>query len=694
MTQVAQAVFEKWQSQLIGQLGTRGYLEFMATHHDAVIEALAPLAGVQVSRRVQARLDANAKAREILEASDNTEEDLQALAEYSGAGGLPTEGLEGTHGEYYTPTRVAEAIGVALAPFLPALAVNGTVCALEPGAGIGRLIAGVEKHASTTIQWTAVEKSPTASKILRTLHPNVDVHGCSLEEYIAKHGAELQGKLRLVVANPPFYTRDLTDEHDKDPAYREERSFAYFLRRTLDLLSPGGLGVFIVPNTFLSWTTYQPLRERVLKRHELLGATRLRSKEFPGVKLGTDIVFFRRRSGDVTEFSVDEQATIEGEYFKSRPDRFAVEEGGSLRLHDLDIPLVAEPAKPPRSERTPPGPSIVAAASAFGRRLHDVRTKIAMRDPVAHGLWTELRRDIDRFLWAAKDPNPWQWSELADQADDGVQYFLDAFTAEGSYSAWFALAPSRMQYRGSPDNLVDQAIWLYEQSKFVRFAELFALHRRVGGTQTEAQARVTLANAGWVYRGESIRPGEPATSPVPLEDVEVSPLAGWIPLGLLSQWVTEVTGSTVELERRDGLVVPVGIAYERLRDLVSDEVRWLLGFLNFDGRYFRPLGPPPGQARKGSKTSQWRAYWTQHFTGWVRSDPQRRTELATAYNRTSRTSNEAPTGSLHIPRWTGDLTLHDYQARAVRRFVDAQQGLLALGTGLGKTYIAAAVIAS
>lgn len=43
--------------------------------------------------------------------------------------------------EYYTPTVVAESIAELLCPLLPELAGNdGIVCALEPSAGIGRLI--------------------------------------------------------------------------------------------------------------------------------------------------------------------------------------------------------------------------------------------------------------------------------------------------------------------------------------------------------------------------------------------------------------------------------------------------------------------------------------------------------------------------------------------------------------------------
>ena len=104
----------------------------------------------------KSRTAANVRAIRLLHdkrPEEMTAEDLLALAEYSGSGGLsieamkkavPEELLPETFGlihEYYTPQVIADAIATTLCPILPELAGHdGIIRALEPSAGIGRLI--------------------------------------------------------------------------------------------------------------------------------------------------------------------------------------------------------------------------------------------------------------------------------------------------------------------------------------------------------------------------------------------------------------------------------------------------------------------------------------------------------------------------------------------------------------------------
>jgi hypothetical protein len=91
-----------------------------------------------------------------------TGEDLQKIARYSGWGGLSIERVQdripkelvpesfGLIHEYYTPTVIAESIAELLCPLLPELAGNdGVVRALEPSAGIGRLIRAFSPRAAS-----------------------------------------------------------------------------------------------------------------------------------------------------------------------------------------------------------------------------------------------------------------------------------------------------------------------------------------------------------------------------------------------------------------------------------------------------------------------------------------------------------------------------------------------------------------
>jgi hypothetical protein len=102
------------------------------------------------------RTEANLEAMQTVltvKPGELTGADLQKIARYSGWGGLSIESVQdripkelvpesfGLIHEYYTPTAIADAIVELLCPLLPELAGNdGVVRALEPSAGIGRLI--------------------------------------------------------------------------------------------------------------------------------------------------------------------------------------------------------------------------------------------------------------------------------------------------------------------------------------------------------------------------------------------------------------------------------------------------------------------------------------------------------------------------------------------------------------------------
>jgi hypothetical protein len=139
----------------------------------------------------------------------------QVLAQYSGWGGLSIESVKamlpadlvpesfGLIHEYYTPTVIAEAIAELLCPLLPELAGNdGIVRALEPSAGIGRLIRAFSPRRCLALEvggqikkiaWTAVEFSKVSSTLLRALRPDVDLFHMPMERWIREEGPRFQG---------------------------------------------------------------------------------------------------------------------------------------------------------------------------------------------------------------------------------------------------------------------------------------------------------------------------------------------------------------------------------------------------------------------------------------------------------------------------------------------------------------------
>ncbi|MGB1274246.1 MAG: helicase-related protein, partial [Nannocystaceae bacterium] len=702
-------------------------------------------------RQEAERIDANTKALQILATKKTkknyTASELKALKSYTGWGGLPTEALEKLDllketppDEYYTPPAVCAAIGRAVAPLLGELAgADGRIPALEPSAGIGRLITGIDSGTDIPIDWTAVELSPVSVQILEAIHPDADVQHMSFEQWIAANVSKMEGRLRLVVCNPPFYNRGATAKLDKDLNYYEPDSFGYFLRRGLDLLAPGGLGIFITPKDVIQAKKYLSLRRTILMRHRLCAAFRLPRNAFAAVNLNTDVLIFRARGGQLTEATPEDMAVIEGDYYTENPEhklKFGEE-------RSIDIPLMTpecqacEIGSPENcTNAKPANGSAVEVAIAFGHRLADLRSRITAKDPIATRLWPELTRDLEvfrnsKFLQARGGaPNPWQWKDLQRSKADGADHYIAAFTKNGSMAPWLAEPPELVGYRGKARHVGDQASWLYEinDEQPIELEALMQLHRSVGGKLDKIKMQQHLHAGGWsiasmdrfepndaYYSGflvdklQRLQLGTPSlqaqalelqdrTRPIPVEDIDLSPRSGWIPVDTLSEWASALLGRSVHLERKQGDIV-------RLTETTSSELDSLVSWLNFDPVFKPSEGPkipseeddefwPRGLARNRIR---WQRFWIRHFQAWVGADATRRRHLADAYNHAVRGYHcrpTYPTRTLQSARWGPTIKLHPFQNASVRRLLDQRQGLLALDTGMGKTYVALAVLAA
>jgi hypothetical protein len=311
------------------------------------------------------RTEANLQAMRLVlakEPGELTAEDLQGIAQYSGWGGLSIESVKamlptdlvpesfGLIHEYYTPTIIAESIAELLCPLLPELAGNdGIVRALEPSAGIGRLIRAFNPRRCLALEvggqikkiaWTAIEFSKVSSTLLRALRPDVDLYHMPMERWIREEGPRFQGTISFVVANPPYGERGVMAREDPDPTYKEKRAYAYFMRRALDLLVPGGVGAFLIPAGFMSGNLSRELREKLLRRHHLLGAYRIPSHDrkgrdtVPGASVVMDLVIWRSRGGELTDIDPADEFIADGEYFKTFPTHILGKEDGSFSGDD------------------------------------------------------------------------------------------------------------------------------------------------------------------------------------------------------------------------------------------------------------------------------------------------------------------------------------------------------------------------
>lgn len=245
----------------------------------------APLEwGVRPGTGKAERRRLNAAAMAILEAkpdADMTAEDRQALARYTGRGGIGD-----SLNEFYTEPAVASAMWSMLAN---AGFAGGEV--LEPSAATGVFV----QTAPAGARVTSVEIDPTSARINRILHAPAghEVETASLERFATQDGRQFDA----VIGNVPFGVRGAVIKDDKPDLSTADQ---YFVDTALDKAKDGGLVALIVPTGILDSKTGRGFRERVLRKGIFLGAHRLPNTAFEGSHTGvtSDIVLFRKRPQD------------------------------------------------------------------------------------------------------------------------------------------------------------------------------------------------------------------------------------------------------------------------------------------------------------------------------------------------------------------------------------------------------------
>ena len=476
------------------------------------------------------------------------------LRQYSGWGGLSLKGLEGRlppewlpekraliH-EYYTPTLVARAIAESLRPRLLDLAQDGTVTALEPSAGIGRFVEALSGDGFDSVRWYACEYSRISGQLLAALRPDVDVYVGPLERWLQDR-AELQGEIDLVVSNPPYGERGAAFYKDPDRFYQEPRAYAYQLRRTLDWLRPGGVGVYLVPAGFMTGlgAAFIELRRKVLRRHHLMAAFRLPSETeegkslFPGALLVTDVLYFRARGGELADVIEEDRYILEGRYFKEHPAHILGTEAGREEDEDdhsskprwgyqvrgvferipvfEERPVCRDCALTPYVVAKPRRPTVVLSdfvreALQLARRTSQYLAEIARGDSDALGRAAALHADLKEALVAWHAQPEEEKLPVAAMVKE-VPELQPLFSArrDGGLLPSIEDAPVYSpRFGGSADDLTAQANFLYGQKRAMTLAELAEFHRSLGGAQTDEQIRVGLIAAGFCFDEAQILP--------------------------------------------------------------------------------------------------------------------------------------------------------------------------------------------
>jgi hypothetical protein len=583
------------------------------------------------------RMAANLEAMQLLVSKPpgtHTVEDRRVLARYSGWGGLSLDKAQAAFPpslqvdtralihDYYTPSPLVGEIARVTRPLLADLVgLDGVIRALEPSAGIGRFILAFDALGGAPIRWTAVEYSALAATLLSAVRPGLTVFTGPFERWVAQHWDEEVGRVNLVVSNPPFGQRGEAAFEDRDRSYREKTAMAYFLRRGLDLLAPGGLGIFIVPMGFMSDPKRRKLRETILLGNHVATAFRLPSQlrlpdgrqrdHFPGAHNVTDLIFFRRRAGVLAELDAEDIPVADGRYFEMVPRHVLGEIDTSYRLAVIGPPVrlpelierpicqdcrirVAAPRIVAKDAVDPADPR-VASAQALARRVDAYLAAVAgarADDPAL--LWPEL---VDALRgWTARHGNPYDAKNIRVLAKDRdlARTFLRAFETDGNLIPGLRERPPAAAPTIPSGDLLALAEHIYRQERGLSVPRLLQEHTARGGKDTRESALSLVMRAGWCVDGPGLtlllpeadyytgdlwsrydravqHPGNPQAEeqarrllttirPALLHDLgEYSVREGWVPLPLIADWLGDtVNGGYPPLELvREGGLVQV-----------------------------------------------------------------------------------------------------------------------------------------
>lgn len=204
-----------------------------------------------------------------------------------------------TDAAHYTSQAVVEAIwsGVQRLGF-----TGGAV--LEPSVGSGNFLGLMPQELRGTSKVLAVEYDSLTARIAKNLYPNASVLHSGIQNVPLP-----RNQFALAIGNPPFGNRSLYFRYN--PEVNRKTIHNQFFQASIDAVEEGGLVAMVVSH-FLMDALDRSNRLELAKRADLVGAIRLPDtafKENARTEVVTDILFFRKRSGE--EASVAQQVAVE-----------------------------------------------------------------------------------------------------------------------------------------------------------------------------------------------------------------------------------------------------------------------------------------------------------------------------------------------------------------------------------------------
>ena len=223
-----------------------------------------------------------------------TEAEKLILSRYTGKGGnLEVEGVKGSQYEYYTPLPLANAMW----DLMKDLGFDGGAV-LDPCAGTG--IFAVGRPENTIMQ--SVELDSVSGSINAMVNDQKD-HNVIISPFEAVAAQTADNSYDAVITNVPFGSRKDRGDNPRLDIYAEDDLDSYFVKRSIDKLKYGKLGVFLASTKLMTGASSRKFRQQIALKADLVGAYRLPNKVFhpTGADVVTDIIVFRKHSQELTE---------------------------------------------------------------------------------------------------------------------------------------------------------------------------------------------------------------------------------------------------------------------------------------------------------------------------------------------------------------------------------------------------------
>lgn len=208
--------------------------------------------------------------------------------------------------EYFTPMDVVEKMWALAYHYGKDVFPLYGMKVLDPAMGSGRLFTYAPKSAKVTGFEINKENEAVAMKYCVSRGFNrIQLYNESFEvAYLnpPRYNSKLKGKnptwleeypFDLVVANPPYgkFT-GLYKTHFNFNGQFEH----FFIEYSMKLVKQNGLGIFVVPSSFLrNGNTYNSVKERIFNECKLVDAYRLPANIFKHTQIGTDIIVLQKK---------------------------------------------------------------------------------------------------------------------------------------------------------------------------------------------------------------------------------------------------------------------------------------------------------------------------------------------------------------------------------------------------------------